>query len=235
MPRVTAAHEQAVRTRIVEAALRAFAERGYEGATMQDVVRESGLSVGALYTYFSGKDELFVAACDHSQTLGMAVLADRMARGTTTTERLAIAVGFYLDAVDGKAGTIGMAPVLVAQWSRVEHDHDVRTMLLRRREQLSTVGQLLLREGIARGELPPWLDVEGVAGGYIALLDGLMLQRLEAGQDWHRADAERRAFAVLEAILAAATVIDRPTVERPRPEPWTPVEAADPGAAERTA
>jgi AcrR family transcriptional regulator len=226
MPRVTVAHEQAVRGRIVEAALRSFAERGYEGTTMQDVVRESGLSVGAIYTYFSSKDELFVAACDYSQGLGMATLAERMAHGRTTAERLAIAVGFFIDAVDGEAGAVGMAPVLVAQWARAEHDPDVRSMLLRRREQLTTVGQLLLREGIARGELPAWLDVEGVAGGYIALLDGLMLQRIEAGGDWRRADAERRAFAILEALLAAAAVSAPPTLDRPAPVPWTAAEAA---------
>ena len=48
-------------TRIVAAAVRVFAEKGYHGATMQDVVRESGLSIGAMYTYFKGKDELFLA------------------------------------------------------------------------------------------------------------------------------------------------------------------------------
>jgi AcrR family transcriptional regulator len=48
MPRVSAAHEQGVRDRIVSAALRVFGEDGFHGATMQDVVRESGLSIGAI-------------------------------------------------------------------------------------------------------------------------------------------------------------------------------------------
>ncbi len=58
MPRISAAHEQEVRDRILEAAARVFAEKGYHSSTIADVVRESGLSVGAIYTYFSGKDEL---------------------------------------------------------------------------------------------------------------------------------------------------------------------------------
>ena len=37
MPRVSPAHEQAVRTRIVDSALRVFAEKGYHGATIERV------------------------------------------------------------------------------------------------------------------------------------------------------------------------------------------------------
>ena len=55
MPRVSAAHEQEVRDRIVASAIRVFTDRGY-GATIQDVVRDSGLSVGAIYTYFKSKE-----------------------------------------------------------------------------------------------------------------------------------------------------------------------------------
>ena len=55
MPRITAEHEQAVRDRIVRAALAVFGEHGFHRATMQDIVRESGLSVGAIYTYFKSK------------------------------------------------------------------------------------------------------------------------------------------------------------------------------------
>ena len=50
MPRVSAQHEQAVRDRIVRAAIEVFAEHGFHRATMQDIVRKSGLSVGAIYT-----------------------------------------------------------------------------------------------------------------------------------------------------------------------------------------
>ena len=56
MPRVSAAHEQEVRDRIVASAIRVFTERGY-GATIQDVVRDSGLSVGAIYTTLARLEE----------------------------------------------------------------------------------------------------------------------------------------------------------------------------------
>src|SRR5580765_3516273 len=64
LPRVTAQHEQEVRSRIVRAANDVFGSLGYHRATMRDVVAASGLSVGAIYTFFGSKDELFLACCD---------------------------------------------------------------------------------------------------------------------------------------------------------------------------
>ena len=92
MPRVSAAHEQDIRDRILAAATRVFSEKGYHSSTIQDVVRESGLSVGAIYTYFSGKDELIRLSCDQIATRGLEQLAERLAPATSTAERLAIAI-----------------------------------------------------------------------------------------------------------------------------------------------
>src|SRR6476646_7494019 len=79
VPRVSAQHEQEVRERIVRAATRVFSERGFHRATMQDIVRASGLSVGAIYTYFKSKDELILAGCDLITDQEMTELARRIA------------------------------------------------------------------------------------------------------------------------------------------------------------
>jgi len=226
MPKVSVAHEQAVRARIVDAALRVFAEKGYHEATMQDVVRRSGLSVGAIYTYFRSKDDLFLAGCDVTNGVAMGELGNRLVRGRSVVDKLAIAIGFFLDAVDGKDGAPGMASVLVSQWSRAEHEPQVRASLSRRREQLLGAAQLLLREGVATGELPAWIDAEALASGYILLLDGLLLWRLEQGDGYRREEAERRAFAVLSPIVAASASTSAPGVTPAKERPWSVLDAA---------
>ncbi len=50
-----------VRNRIFEAALREFKEKGYEGASMREIAKDAGLSVGNLYRYFENKEKLFYA------------------------------------------------------------------------------------------------------------------------------------------------------------------------------
>lgn len=57
-PRVTDAHIEARRRGILTAAFRCFARDGLHGATMQEIAEEAGLSAGALYGYFEGKEAL---------------------------------------------------------------------------------------------------------------------------------------------------------------------------------
>src|SRR5262249_32260773 len=59
MPKVSREHEQRRRNEILRTALKCFARRGYHETTMDDVVGEAGLSKGALYQYFKGKEDLF--------------------------------------------------------------------------------------------------------------------------------------------------------------------------------
>jgi AcrR family transcriptional regulator len=46
---------------LLQAAREVFAERGFDGASVADVVERAGSSVGSLYHHFGGKAELFVA------------------------------------------------------------------------------------------------------------------------------------------------------------------------------
>jgi AcrR family transcriptional regulator len=200
VPRVSAAHEQEVRDRILDAATRVFAEKGYHSSTIADVVRESGLSVGAIYSYFSGKDELIRLTCDQIAARGLDELATRLAPATTTAERLAIAIRLYVETIDEYDGAPGQV-TLVQAWAEADREPGVREMLAGRRERLAGAGQLLLRQGVINGELPASLDVDAVTRALLALLDGLMLQRIEAGDGYRPADLERRAMAIVELLL----------------------------------
>jgi AcrR family transcriptional regulator len=205
MPRITADREAAVRERIVRAALEVFAEKGYHRATIADVVRASGLSVGAIYTHFAGKEALFLSSCDVVAEQGLDELGTRLAGIETTEARLRAAIAYYVETIDAFDGAPGQV-TLVSAWSEADAEPGVRQMLVRRRERLVGAATLLLQEGIARGDLPSSLDVDGFARGFIGLLDGLLLQRIEAGDAYRPADLIRRAEAVLDVLLAAARV-----------------------------
>jgi AcrR family transcriptional regulator len=62
MPRIAArereAHAERRRDEIVGAALRVFAARGFDAASVEEVAREAGLSKGTLYLYFESKQAL---------------------------------------------------------------------------------------------------------------------------------------------------------------------------------
>ncbi|MFD3314386.1 TetR/AcrR family transcriptional regulator [Streptomyces sp. NPDC058694] len=61
MARVSQEHLDARRRQILDGAARCFARNGFHATSMQDVLKEVDLSAGAVYRYFSGKDELIAA------------------------------------------------------------------------------------------------------------------------------------------------------------------------------
>ena len=56
-----AAQGRATRDQLIEVATRLFAERGYEDTSIEAVLSAAGVSRGALYHHFAGKDALFEA------------------------------------------------------------------------------------------------------------------------------------------------------------------------------
>ncbi|WP_216898485.1 TetR/AcrR family transcriptional regulator [Nocardia alni] len=66
MPKVSQAHLDARRQQIVDAARARFASHGFAHTSMADIVTESGLSNGAIYRYFTSKDEIVVAVCEQA-------------------------------------------------------------------------------------------------------------------------------------------------------------------------
>jgi AcrR family transcriptional regulator len=66
MPKVAQAHLDARRRQIVDAAQARFASHGFARTSMADIVAESGLSTGAIYRYFTSKDDIVTAVCERA-------------------------------------------------------------------------------------------------------------------------------------------------------------------------
>jgi AcrR family transcriptional regulator len=225
MPRVSQEHEQAVRDRIVRAALQVFAEHGFHRATMQDIVRQSGSSVGAIYTYFKSKSDLILAGCDLITDQELAQLQTRLVSVTSYRDRIAAAIGYWFDnlAVEQSGGGSGF--LLLQAWAEVETDPAIREMLVRRRRETVTATVLLLQEGVMRGELPAWLDVPSIAEALSALLDGMLIQAAEEGAGYRRSDHERRILALIETLLAARAAAAPDPIRAAPAQPYESVRA----------
>ncbi len=199
MPRVTAEHEQAVRARIVDAAINVFGELGYERASVQDVVRESGLSVGAVYTHFRSKEELFLVACACEAETEASTLKLRLAELGSLPDRLRVAVDWAIQSVV-VGGTLKSA--LAHAWPLAQSSSDLREILRARRAALVGFAASILGEARDRGELPVWIDVDAVASAWVTLVDGFAVRGAEDG-GLSPEEARREAYSLLELLLAA--------------------------------
>jgi TetR/AcrR family transcriptional regulator len=93
-----ARQRDATRERIVEAALEAFADKGFHGASTRDIARRAGTNQGLITYHFRSKDELWRAAAD--RIFGM--LAENLRESLAAIEtagprdRARAAIGAYV-------------------------------------------------------------------------------------------------------------------------------------------
>jgi AcrR family transcriptional regulator len=161
VPKVTQEHLDARKAQILEGARKAFAELGYEGATVAKLEEATGLSRGAIFHYFENKNDLFVElAMEMNTRFGDILLEsglDAAFRALTAESPEWLAV-------------------LIETESRMRHDED----FVRRLEAKATDASPRIQEwfeseqaaGRLRADLP-WLEV----GRFVtSLLNGLALR-----------------------------------------------------------
>lgn len=84
----TPSKSEETRTRILEAALRVFRERGFERATVREIAAAAEVAVGAAYYYFDSKDAIVMAFYERSQNEMKAAIEDLLERSHTLEDRL---------------------------------------------------------------------------------------------------------------------------------------------------
>ena len=80
--------EETVR-KILDTAERLFIETGYDRASLQEIIDETGLSKGAIYHHFASKEAILIAVADRMGEYNCAVLSEvRDRKGLTGAEKL---------------------------------------------------------------------------------------------------------------------------------------------------
>lgn len=77
MSGIRAAKKRATRQAIIAAAVRLFAEQGFEKTSIDQIARAAGIGKGTIYGYFRAKEEIFLAFCEDEIDYAFAVLAER--------------------------------------------------------------------------------------------------------------------------------------------------------------
>lgn len=76
MARVTAAHVEARKNQILDAAWSCLARNGYHQTTMQDIASAAGISAGAIYRYYTSKEAVLAAIFERNTERYAEILAD---------------------------------------------------------------------------------------------------------------------------------------------------------------
>ena len=199
MPRITEERREARREQILEAARACLQEHGLEAVSMEMIIARSGLSTGAVYGYFKGKDEIINAVVtDGTAAMGQQMLPilrdpeppplpEFMARLLRTVTE------FGQDSRDG----IDRLQISLHGWSHSQSDPVLRARThaaySRQRELFADV----VRRWQAAGTFGPGADPDAIAELMQSVILGFVAQRALAGD----ADAQAHV-AALEALTS---------------------------------
>ena len=163
MPKVSQEHLDARRAEILEGARRAFAQHGYDGATVAKLEEEIGLSRGAIFHYFDGKLDLFAAARERGQR-ALPGAPRRAGARRASSARSPTADPNWLN-------------VLIETEVKLLHDPEFQKRITSTPEQRQTVLGAFER-GQASGEFRDDIGADDLARFTAIVINGLALARL---------------------------------------------------------
>jgi AcrR family transcriptional regulator len=188
MPKISDAKRDARRRQILDAALACFSEAGFHQTGMADIVRRSGLSHGAVYLYFSFKDDIIEALAVDRHRNEAALNATALANADPMDALRALARSYALNLVD-PAGE-ARRRVVVNGWAEALRNDRVRSAVLEGAEAArSALGPLIER-------LAPDVDSDAVARLLVAMFQGMTLQAV-----WGEPIDVEAALAALDCML----------------------------------
>jgi AcrR family transcriptional regulator len=132
--------------KIFGAVLKISNRKGFKAMSMRDLSRESGLSMGALYTYFSSKDELLEMLQNQQRSISQRILKERVDQEQTVSAKLKAAIFTHLYLSEAMQPWYYFSFMEAKNLNKVERDKAVASDL-----SLEKVFENIIEQGQAEG------------------------------------------------------------------------------------
>ncbi|HCT75646.1 MAG TPA: TetR/AcrR family transcriptional regulator [Micromonosporaceae bacterium] len=198
MPRVSDEHLANRRRQILDAARTCFLRNGFHATSMQDVIAEAGLSVGAVYRYFKSKNDIVTAIAEEVVGGVNEAIGGLVAQDLPMTEVVKRALGF----VDAQTGPQGVFRLAIQVWAEAMRDPALAKFVNGAYSRIRGNFVELARKAQKRGELPKTADPEAVGAVLFGLMPAYALQRVLTGTP------DRATF-----LAGLTALLERPTVK----------------------
>lgn len=165
------------RARILDAAIKVFAERGFHTATVAEIARGAGVADGTIYLYFKGKDDLLLRLFDEKMTELLAEARSELEKERSAPARLSRFIQLHLALVERNPD---LASVLI-----VELRQSAQFIKAADRQKLAAYVDLIaevVKDGQERGELDAGISPATVKRAIFGALDELALGWLVSGR-----------------------------------------------------
>lgn len=180
--------------RIFDAALKIGNEQGFQAMSMRDFSKETGLSMGALYSYFASKDELLDMILRQGRRLVLRILEEQLDGAGDPVKKLETAIRTHLYLSEALQPWFYFSFMEAKNMNAREKEKTVASELY-----TDQILADILEEGQAAG-LFAVRHLQHSAGGIKALLQDWYVKRWKYAK--RRTDVDQYADFVVEFVMA---------------------------------
>jgi AcrR family transcriptional regulator len=176
-----------VKTRVLDAAVELFAQHGYDGTSVAQVIAQAGVAKGGFYHHFASKEALLYEVYGDLITRQLAAMDDILARGLPPGATLRALIA---DLVESTAASAKQALVFWREQHRLGDDRNAEYRRARRRYH-DTV-QRLIRDAQAAGTFGEVASPEMVTFTIFGVINELPL--------WYRPQGRKRPAQIADEL-----------------------------------
>jgi AcrR family transcriptional regulator len=164
-----------MRAVVLRVAAELFAERGFDATSVREVVARAGCTKPTLYYYFRNKEDLFVQVLRESTAAFAAIVQEELSGPGTSRERFGRTLGAMLTYLERDPVTLRL---LTNAERHPDHGQPVFDFDSVRRQHMEICTELL-RQGAARGELRPDIDIDEAALAFFGMVEHRLCASLQ--------------------------------------------------------
>jgi AcrR family transcriptional regulator len=194
--RLTRAERQALtRREVLDAAARVFPKRGYHQTTVEEVAEQAGLSIGAVYSNFASKADLFLALYGQHVERWVGELEARVLEGKTPAARTQAAGRWWAEFMEQEQAWMLLE---IEFWAHAVRDPELRKRFGALFAPLRRTTADLLERGATEFGITLPAPASQLALAVTALCTGLIVEKVIAPEELEGIDPG----TLLEGMLA---------------------------------
>jgi TetR/AcrR family transcriptional regulator, transcriptional repressor of aconitase len=174
MPKVSQSYRDARRLEILDAAMVCFSRQGFHRTSMQDIVKESNLSPGAIYNYFKSKDDIIVAIANDRRAVERVLLSEARKQPNVVAVLTRLRDVFFGELPGPKERR--RRRLSVQLWAEAQRNPKIRKIVRRGMSSARHLLRAIISEARRKGEISKQIDPDAAARFMIASFQGFVLQ-----------------------------------------------------------
>jgi TetR/AcrR family fatty acid metabolism transcriptional regulator len=194
-------NEPEKRRAILHAAVRVFAEKGYQGCRIADVAKQAGVAYGLVYHYFRNKEELLESVFAEQWTIFIQAIRAIADGPGTAPEQLAAVCHFSIDVYRTAPAAVR---VLLLEVARTPNSLRAGSTRQTFEAALGLVADIVRRgqgAGELRSDVDPGIAAAAMLGALELTLTGMIVGAIGGADASGEEGVERAKRSVVELIL----------------------------------